>query len=64
MKLVTAFAGIALGLAVTAAQAEIVVGVTISTTGPAASLGIPENPLLSLTGSPGTTPSAAIIIST
>jgi len=42
MKLVTTLAGIALGLAVTAAQAEIVVGVTISTTGPAASLGIPE----------------------
>ena len=42
MKFVTTLAGLALGLAVTAAQAEITVGVTISTTGPAASLGIPE----------------------
>lgn len=42
MKLVTAVAGLALGFAVTTAQADITVGVTISATGPAASLGIPE----------------------
>jgi len=48
MKLVTTLAGLALGLAVAAAQAEIVVGVTISTTGPAASLGIPEKNTLAM----------------
>lgn len=48
MKLVTTLAGLALGFAVTAAQAEIVVGVTISTTGPAASLGIPEKNTIAL----------------
>ncbi len=43
-------AGLALGLAVTAAQADITVGVTISTTGPAASLGIPEKNTINIGG--------------
>jgi len=42
MKLITTLAGLALGLSITAARADITVGVTISATGPAASLGIPE----------------------
>ncbi len=46
MKLATTLAGLTLGLtlgfALTTAQAEITVGVSVSATGPAASLGIPE----------------------
>ena len=42
MKLTTTLAGLSLGLVLTAAQAEITVGVSLSATGPAASLGIPE----------------------
>lgn len=42
MKLTTTLAGLSLGLALTAAQADLTVGVSVSATGPAASLGIPE----------------------
>src|SRR5450631_3195620 len=42
MKLTTTLVGLSLGLVLTAAQAEITVGVSLSATGPAASLGIPE----------------------
>ncbi len=48
MKLVTTLAGLALGLTAVAAHAEITVGVTISATGPAASLGIPEKNTIAL----------------
>ena len=42
MKLASTLAGLALGLALTSAHADINVGVIVSATGPAASLGIPE----------------------
>ena len=51
MKLVTpisALAGLALAFSVAAVRAEITVGVTISATGPAASLGIPEKNTIAL----------------
>ena len=48
MKLTTTLAGLALGFFLTAAQAEITVGVSVSTTGPTASLGIPEKNTISL----------------
>ena len=42
MKLASTIAGLALALTLTSAQADINVGVIVSATGPAASLGIPE----------------------
>jgi branched-chain amino acid transport system substrate-binding protein len=42
MKLASTLAGLALALTLTSAQADINVGVIVSATGPAASLGIPE----------------------
>jgi branched-chain amino acid transport system substrate-binding protein len=42
MKLASTLAGLALGLTLTSAHADINVGVIVSATGPAASLGIPE----------------------
>ena len=42
MKKKSAILGLALVLACTLAQAQVKVGVTVSATGPAASLGVPE----------------------
>jgi branched-chain amino acid transport system substrate-binding protein len=48
MKLALTLAGLALGLSLTAAHADINVGVILSATGPAASLGIPEKNTIAL----------------
>jgi len=48
MKLGKTMLGLALGLALTAAQADITIGVSVSATGPAASLGIPEKQTFAL----------------
>jgi len=48
MKVTNTLLAIALGLAFTTAQADINIGVTLSATGPAASLGIPEKNTISL----------------
>ena len=48
MKFGKTILGLALGLALTAAQADITIGVSVSATGPAASLGIPEKQTFAL----------------
>ena len=48
MKLALPLAGLALGLTLTSAHADINVGVIVSATGPAASLGIPEKNTVAL----------------
>jgi len=48
MKLGKTMLGLALGLALTAAQADLTIGVSVSATGPAASLGIPEKQTFAL----------------
>jgi branched-chain amino acid transport system substrate-binding protein len=48
MKFASVLAGFALGFAITAAYADINVGVIVSATGPAASLGIPEKNTVAL----------------